>query len=290
MRGMNAIQFIVTVIVCSLLVPAFAFAEQCPETGTAEMNRQNASDAFDEAQRFIDAEDYRNALPAFECSNSLHPHHVILFHIARCHEELDDFQAAVRVYREYLELYPDETEGRAIVETRLRDVEARISRDEPTPEPLASPEDDERQTTGSTSSEPSYSAEGVATPVRTNGRTNPVRRWAWITLGLGLVLGGTGAGLVGGASSVHQEFESSSDQILENPVDLQRANDELDDLESRGRALQVSGWIMTGVGSALLFSSLVLFLVRPAEEQESASSQGLQIAAGPLGFELSGVF
>jgi tetratricopeptide (TPR) repeat protein len=116
------------------------FAEYaCPTPSAPEQAEEVAAEAFAEGTLLFRAGNYAPALERFQCSFDLFPHPSTLYNIGECHEALEDYPEAVRVYRRYVNTIAD-LEGREEVESHIRELEDRIppgqrSQPEPTPEP-----------------------------------------------------------------------------------------------------------------------------------------------------------
>jgi tetratricopeptide (TPR) repeat protein len=79
-----------------------------------EANTEKARAAFQAAQALYQAGRFADALTKFQEAQALKPHPVIIFNIARCHEQLGAVPQALAAYREYLRLSPDASDREAV--------------------------------------------------------------------------------------------------------------------------------------------------------------------------------
>ncbi len=124
-------------------------------------------------------------------------------------------------------------------------------------------------------------------------RMTSARRWAWVTLALGLAIAGTGGGLYGAAVSRNAEYVQNREdfeQGLETGWDLSEFNSRADS----GEGLEGAGWALMGVGLASLVTSIVLFAAFDGTENVpndgGQSLLSLKLGDGLLGFSVSGSF
>src|SRR4051812_5477676 len=87
-----------------LLSSAVTFAT--PASGSLEQARAGSR----QAQKAYDVGRFAEALEGFSKAYQLDPRPGILFNIAQCHRQLEDYESAAFAYRRYLAQYP---KGRA---------------------------------------------------------------------------------------------------------------------------------------------------------------------------------
>ena len=104
-----------------LVLASAALAAPAP----AEPNTEKARAAFQAAQALYQASRFADALTKFQEAQALKPHPVIIFNIARCHEQLGALPQALAAYREYLRLSP-EASDRAAVAASIASLEKRV--------------------------------------------------------------------------------------------------------------------------------------------------------------------
>jgi hypothetical protein len=95
----------------------------------AEANTEKARTAFQAAQALYQAGRFADALTKFQEAQALKPHPVIVFNIARCHEQLGALPQALAAYREYLRLSPEATD-RDAVQSSIASLEKRVPRNQ----------------------------------------------------------------------------------------------------------------------------------------------------------------
>ncbi len=120
---------------------------------------------------------YAEAVKKFEAAFALIPHSDLLFNIARCHEQLKDFESAIGFYEKYLQTKPvDET---AVIH-RIRVLKERLG-------PLG---DTPRVKTADTPKEPT--AEEMMAEAPAFGDSAPIQ-WKYVAVGGGVVGAALGA-------------------------------------------------------------------------------------------------
>jgi serine/threonine-protein kinase len=117
-----------------LLVLSFTVALAWSEEAGAESATTTAAQAHFQRATSLYAEGrYEEALEAYRQAHELVPHPSALFNMARCHENMGDLPAALRRYREALELTDDETDrddlARRIANIMARPVRVFITSD-----------------------------------------------------------------------------------------------------------------------------------------------------------------
>jgi tetratricopeptide (TPR) repeat protein len=256
-----------------ILTTAEAAAEECPEeTSSPEEARRIAGGSFREGRRLFEAGDAGAALEHFQCAFRVAPHPNVLYNIGECKEALGDVEGALRTYQSYLELFP-EGEGRSQAEERIRVLEAQLeaSQQEPSeePSPTPSPTPVEERAPRPEPDEP------------TRGPMTTARIMAFVSLALGACITGGGVGLEIGARSVNDDF---NDRQQEEPLTVRRAD--LEALHERGEALEVSGWVLMGLGLATLATSVLLFVAfdgyEPGSMPGGPSAGGLRLGLSPV--------
>lgn len=109
-----------TFLLCLVLAVPPAQAAPAATPSTVEKARA----AFLSAQQLYQASRFVEALKKFEEAQALNAHPVILFNIARCHEQLGAVPEAIRAYREYLRLSPGAAD-RSEVQASIASLEKR---------------------------------------------------------------------------------------------------------------------------------------------------------------------
>ena len=95
-----------------------------------DANTEKARAAFQAAQTLYQAGRFADALTKFQEAQALKPHPVIIFNIARCHEQLGALAEALASYREYLRLSPEATD-RDAVRASIASLEKRVPQNQP---------------------------------------------------------------------------------------------------------------------------------------------------------------
>jgi tetratricopeptide (TPR) repeat protein len=118
--GMDAtIRLIVggSIALAALALPAPASAD----------DRTDPVDLFEEGAQAFKEGDLELAIEKFRAAYELEPNPILLYNMARAHEGLDEPEAAVRLYRRYLEDDP-ETSDRGAVQARIEALDKEIAR------------------------------------------------------------------------------------------------------------------------------------------------------------------
>jgi len=247
-----------------LALSGSAWAEECPRASSPDEARQLAGRAFSEGQTLFDAGNFRAALERFQCSYGLVPHHNTLYNMGECAESLDDLEGAIRYFRLYVETFPD-IEGRAEVETRLRQLEARQAESHAPPTSEPNPQPNPPRT---------------VTPAM---HMTLARRLAWVTLGVGAGLAILGGGIYGGSISRNGDFQAANDDYLSDNFLSDEERSDLDSQRSAGQSMEAAGWALLGVGLASLAASIVLFFAFDSTEPAAGrGSRASRLSLGPL--------
>ena len=112
------------VLVAALAGPALAAGDAAPPPAT-DRATQEARAHFRRATSLYHQARYHEAISEFEAAYRLKPHGVIYFNLAQCHERLGDVPAALSAYREYLREVPH-AEDRDTVQAAMANLEARL--------------------------------------------------------------------------------------------------------------------------------------------------------------------
>ncbi len=250
-----------------LLLPLAASAQTPPSEAMrqAESHHERGIDLYE-------AGDYRGAIREFERAESLAHSRANLMNIARSYQQLGELDQALAWIDRYL------AEPGLPFEARQRAQGLRQQL-------LAS-----RAARGGGAPGQGGAAQVGGAEQLDGGRMSSARRWAWVTLGVGLALSAAGAGLLGGASSVYGEFDQARTDCTECAADLQ-------DQADRGQALGTSGWVLLGAGAAALAASLVLFFAFDGTERRAGTARarsaprfGFLVLGDGAALNLSGSF
>ncbi|MGK0358944.1 MAG: tetratricopeptide (TPR) repeat protein [Bradymonadia bacterium] len=227
------------------------FAATLPAVAQADA-RTSAQGEYAKGTAAFQARDYPRALARFEKAFKLDSSPVLLFNIARCHEEMGDVAQARDNFRAYLERVPDAAD-RADVERRIRVMQAVALRS--TPPPPVAPR-----------SEPPRSA-----PPRPAPPPDPPYL-AWGVMAGGVVA--TGVGLYLGLHAADAETQYTAE--LRDAARKRRLGD-----DAESAALRAN--VAFGIGGALLVGGAVLWWL-------GAADAPVQVGVSPDGVGVSGQF
>lgn len=205
--------FVYAVLLVALGVPTLANADA----------KADAEAAYATGTAHFQAGRHADALAAFDQAYKLDPAPVLLYNIARCHEEMGDVEQARTNFRLYLKRVPDAPD-RADVERRIRVMEAVAARARPAPPPPV------RTTVTPKPADPPYLAYSLA--------------------------GAGAAGLITGIV-LGSRAASLDDDYSAEVLNAQRKQSLGDDAESAATWANVA----YGVGGALLVGGVVLWLI-----------------------------
>ena len=213
-----------------LLFGLTAIAMLAPTDAQADA-KSDARVAYQEGTGHFKAGRHPQALAAFEQAFKLDPSPVLLYNIARCHEEMGDVAQARSNFETYLKRVPDAAD-RADVERRIRVMQAVADRSRPAPDRAV-------DTRVVSQAEPPYLAYGL--------------------VGTGVVSIAIGAFLGAKAGTLDDDYTAEV-------TDAQRKQTLGDDAESTALWANVA----FGAGSALLIGGAVLWFLDAPDAPVSA--------------------
>jgi hypothetical protein len=115
MRLVTSLRWLALVLCFCLALPGTAFAQTDEERAESERLAQ-------EGTSFFQARNFEEAAIAFQEAYNLAPHPVVLFNLARAHQEMGDLPTALRLFRDVLGMQPDTNTGEA-AQRRLTAIE-----------------------------------------------------------------------------------------------------------------------------------------------------------------------
>jgi tetratricopeptide (TPR) repeat protein len=219
-------------------------------------NMNRAREAFDKGLSEFEQENFASALEHYSQSLEAFPHFRTIFNIALCYEKLGNFKDAVDMYVRYVD-WPSEVPDREEVEKKIEELRALLP-----PEPEPEPEPEIATETGS-NTENMKESETVPEP------EEPVRNLApagWGITGTGIagvVVGGILLGVASGKAGEMRDIEKNDE-----PFDP----DKHEDIQDSGKKTELVGWIVGGVGIAVVAAGVVMLLVNPYKEKKDSPS------------------
>jgi len=106
----SALRISLTFFALSMVLVGPVSAEISPAAALTDELLEKAEEPFFEGVSAYGKREYAQAAAKFKAAFDVIPHADLLFNIARCHEQLNNFSMAVRFYRKYLDTKPvDET-------------------------------------------------------------------------------------------------------------------------------------------------------------------------------------
>jgi tetratricopeptide (TPR) repeat protein len=233
----------------SVALVLFAYAPAHAQAVTAAMppadDMEAAKAHFAAGSAYYEQADYTDAVKEFNEAYRLSKRTDLLYNIAVCYERLNDYDNAIATLKRYLIEKPNAPD-RVTIESRIQNLqkakEAQPAPGKPVPAPAPKP---------------------IASPVSTVSapatRSERPARW-WLT---GTVIGAAGAAVLAGslgtglaAHSLYQDL-SKKCQNQSCPPDRNLENE-----QSRGRALGIASDVLLGVGIAAVATGVVLLIVK----------------------------
>jgi hypothetical protein len=265
-------------------VTAEETATQCPDPPKIEKERRKlAGTWFAKAQAFAEAEQYGDAVTAFECSFRMVEHPDTVFNAARAARLGGDKAAAVRFARKYLELAPEgEVAGEAAkIIVELKDTVAGGAPAEPsaeeTPEETAAPEETPPlEAPDRTAAESETGAPSVLEEATQQTEEQPATGLAiagYVSLAVG------GAGLVVGAVLQGLTSKAWADGKDTNSYDeFKQYKNKMSGLQTGALAGLIAGGIVAGAG-------VVMVVMGRRDKKEQ-----VKVGLSPAGVGVSGGF
>ncbi len=96
-----------------------------PVAGQAQSDRERAATLVEQGTSLFDQGEFEEAAIVFQQAYNLDPHPVLMYNIARTHQEMGDLPAALEFFRNVLAFDPDEPVAEA-ARNRIRDVETAL--------------------------------------------------------------------------------------------------------------------------------------------------------------------
>ena len=247
-----------------ILTGALAVASVAVPVRAAEPQAARESDVSNDARvsalneagaKHYEKRNYRLAIESFIEAYAIDHDPNLLFNIARCYEELGETAAAIEKYTTFVESPGADAEGRVRAEASLRALK-HLSAD-------AAPAGRGRES---------------AEPKRDQGESEPETEqhrgisplWKWSTLGGGVVLTGVGATLYVLGARDHSQVTSAPGYGDPSSV-YPMTRDEAQSLVDSGDTKKLIGGIGMGLGSALVATSVVLFLTGGSTEESNVA-------------------
>ncbi len=113
----------------TLLTPCVSWAQASSFEELSPDDKQRLAALIDAAKKEYDVGNFESSLESFQRGYDIYPHPDILYRMGLCYERLGEDEAAVRLYREFLEKVPNAPE-RPRIEKTITIIESRISRSE----------------------------------------------------------------------------------------------------------------------------------------------------------------
>jgi len=227
-----------------------------------------ALEHFQRAQEAFDAEDYAAAIPELKSAYALEPNPLLLYAWAQAERFNGNCRRALELYKRYLETGPADKQ-RQLAEANVVDCEAELGEDATaagTGDATGDTTTDGTDTTdGGGEDTDGGTPPGPPKPPGTDESTTKpwYKDWLAPTLGgAGLAAAGTGGALV--ALAVRQANESA-DAVTEM--------DHLDQADA-AKGKNTAGWVLIGVGGALLVGAAVRYALLATGPRKSKTPKG----------------
>ena len=239
--------------------PRRRFARR-PPPRTEPADAARITELNEAGARFYREQNYHRAIEKFIEAYAIDRDPNLLFNVARCYEELGDTRAAIEKYSAYLNAPGADAAGRLRADQSLRALrraaEAGSGAAAARPGPRRRPRPQEAAAT---------TGRGGAAPASGH------RALAWSALAAGALLAAGGGVAFTSACATTTASPSApgyGDPNAVSPLTLAEARD----LSAAGDQKKLAGGIALGIGSALIATSVVLFLL--PNRTEGATSTG----------------
>lgn len=209
--------------VVACLLPICASA--APPSGL----KAQAEAAYQDGAKSFGAKDFSRALKLFDHAFKLDPSPILLYNIARCHEEMGTLEPAIRNFELYLARAPDAPD-RNDVERRIRVMEAIKKRQAKT----------------------RFDTPPRVAPAKPVASSNAARWWGYGALGAGVVAVAVGSGMGVAADSAAQDHRAA-----ETRSDKSRFETEANDKATLANVSYIVGGALIATGASLLIYDAV---------------------------------
>jgi tetratricopeptide (TPR) repeat protein len=246
MRGL-----LVALVILGTASPRVAIAQQQALDPDEEAARRH----FARGLTHYDAGEYQAALAEFDAVKKFRDSPALDYNIARCYDRLERYQEAVAAYERYVSQKPDASDA-AETRERIATLRKRLPApgESPSP-PVAAPSPPVAAPTPAPPTSPPPAIDEGARPRR--------RLVAPIAVGAGaLVAAAVGAGLLG---SVKSDYDAALGPSGCRPC----TNDQIAPLQHRALA----GYVLVGVGGALVVVDVVLIAVMVAHGKKPSAAR-----------------
>lgn len=233
----------------ALLAPAAVAAQSAEEQAEAE---------YGAGVEDFKASDFEGALAHFEKAYLLDPSPILIYNLARAHEELGNAEQAIKYFETYLVRAP-EAPDRPDVERRIRVMKAileKANKEEPPPPP---PEEEEEEKAEEPPPEPEPEPEP---PPPADEGTN-LMPWAWTAIGVGVAA--AGAGVYFGLEA--QDAEERNQAAANDP-------DRQDELDSTAQDAEDNATLATAMfvtSGVLIATGATLWILDATSGEQSAA-------------------
>lgn len=218
-------------LLSTLVAPA---AWAVPPSPTA---RAKAEAAYQLGVKAFEGKRFDVALKHFEDAYLLDPVPILLYNIARAHEELKQYAEASRYLSRYLDRLPPDAADRSQVEQRLTALRAAAQAPEPQPEPPAPP------------ALPQKDPPGVTPATQISDTPEEKSNWlSWTLMGTGGVCLLIGVGAWAGAVEAVDEAKGYRDQIAAGADNEAELRERYNDAAKRAEDQEAGAWLMGGLG------------------------------------------
>jgi len=265
----------------SLLVVCMLAVMSSP---AAAEDRAAARQAYIEASKYYDLNQYAEALEAFKRAYWNYEDPVILFNIAQCHRALNQKKEAIEAYRSYLRKAPD-AKNRDDVQRIIGELDAAMTRERavsvlpPQGTLETQPPETKPPTETKSPTETKPPAETKTPPAPVDTRSARVKKFAGIgvgAVGLAALAGGIACGVLA---------QKAGDDLTR----LTREGKPYDAAKDRaGHNYTIAEGVLLGVGAAAVVVGAALLAVGVRQERAARVTWMPSIAPGQAALVLSG--
>lgn len=276
----------------TLPVPAAAAPASTKKKGKQPSeNELRAREAYERGRILFQAEEYEDAIGAFEEAAALFASPDFQFNLALCHERLKNYDAAIRHYKAYLAtesatVDTTQTEARIAALQDLAQREKERKQEEAEAEKKRIEEEARREAQAQAEAERAQTPPPAEPTDANPGRSKIIAGASLLGVGVGVGAGG-GLGFGLAVNQNNADLEQAQDAASSNPLTFAEAQA----IEREGKRLQRLELITIGVGGAVALGGAVLLTLGLVEKRKSDRvSLTPYGGAGQAGLMLRGEF
>jgi tetratricopeptide (TPR) repeat protein len=261
-------------------------------TGIADPEQDKVALAkalFATANEHYNLGDYEKALAAYEEAYRTKPLPAFTFNIAQCLRKLGKYQQAINMYQSFLTQSP-ETSKRELVESLITEAKGKIAESQQQTAEQRRAEKErleiERKRAEAEAAAERTRRQAAADEARRQAELDksydqhPVRVWAYVGAGVGLLAAGAGATFALTSQAAQGDFDDAGcgdPTVLLGAAALDQCVSDKDKTELHSTLSRV----FIGAGAVVIVSALTVYLLDPGNVERPNESRGASLDVGP---------